>query len=176
MRKLLLILGLSTALAAPAHAGVDLWIGYGLGLHGDRNVQLNQRNSHLMGGFSWYREQRGPTIRIIRGSLERTDVPVHGDNDLDYYAVDWLSGQRNLPVQIGFGLGYYQQAGPVRSPGGGIDRKFESVWAPHFAVARHWRPRGRWSTWAELEIHDVPLTPSIVIVTADVGLTWHIHR
>lgn len=176
MKRAFLVLVFALTSALPVHAGVDLWLGYGMGAYGERNLRLDQSNSHFMGGFSWSWAENGASLRIFRGSLERTDIPVHGDNDLDYYALDWLSGQRQLPVSIGFGLGRYQQAQAVRAPGGVQLRRFDRVWGPHFTIMRSWRMKSRWSSWAELDIHDVPLTPSIVVLTADLGLTWHIGR
>lgn len=178
MRRLILVLALFLALAPPASAATDLWLGYGAGLLSESGLHFGQGNSHLLGGFAWSRRSGGPAIRIFRGSLERTDIPVHGDNDLDYYAADMISrqGWLHLPFAIGIGIGHYQQAHAVQAAAGGVERRFERVWGPHVAFNHHWSLTPRWSTWAELDVHEVPLTPSVVVVTADLGLTWHITR
>jgi len=176
--SILFALLLSAFATAPAFAGVSLWAGYGLGSLSQNSLQFDTTNSHLMGGLSWYKDPGGTAIRVIRGSFERTDIPVHGDNDLDYYAIDVTAPQstRSFPFSIGFGIGRYKQAQAVRISESDFIRRYETGWGLHLALLRQWAVRRRWSGWAELEVHDVSLTQSTLMVTADVGFGLRLTR
>lgn len=180
MRRLTIYLGvLITALvAAPAFAGVSIWAGYGIGALSENSFQFDETNSHLMGGFSWSRELGGAAIRLIRGTMERTDIPVHGDNDLDYYAVDVTAPQstKAFPFSVGFGIGRYKQAQAVPVSGSAFVRRYETAWGLHLALLRQWPLGRRGSLWAEFDAHDVALTRTTVMVTANVGLGWRFSR
>ena len=180
MRRYSILFGLLlfTFATGPATAGVSLFAGYGLGGLSQNSLRFDETNSHLMGGLSWYREPGGAAIRLIRGTFERTDIPVHGDNDLDYYAFDVAAPQstRSFPFSVGIGIGRYKQAQAIPISESAFIRRYETAWGLHLALFRQWAVRHRWSGWAELEVHDVAFTRSTVMVTADVGFSLRLTR
>jgi hypothetical protein len=166
-----MILGL--LVAAPATAShLSLYLGGGLGFFATGGPGISDSNSHKLGGVGFHLWSDRLELRIMRGSLERTDLPIDGDNDADYQYVDLLLGRRltGLPVDLGLGYGQYRQHLPEGYPDRIGPRVEFTEYGPHLAVKRDFKLWHALIGWTELDVNYAPFRREEVFVTGDVGL------
>lgn len=171
--RAVLLLGLFSALLAPPAGAqhLSLWAGYGLGsfLSGGEG----RPNSNRLGGFSFTFPGDRVEVRLMRGSFERTDLPIPMDNDADYHLGDLLATRAwtGLPFDVGAGIGRYKQALPEGFPDRIGERRFFRVWGPNLTIARQQPIVRHLLAWGELDAHYAPFRRRETFLTADFGLT-----
>lgn len=165
------LLGLLVATPSSA-AHLSLYFGGGLGFFASGGPGIGDSNSHKFGGAGVDFWGDRLELRFMRGSLERSDLPIHGDNDADYQYVDLLLTRRltGLPVDLGLGYGHYRQHLPEGYPDRIGPRMEFSENGPHLAVKRDLKLWHALFGWTELDVHYAPFRREEVFVTGDLGL------
>lgn len=170
-----LLAPLSAAFGAERAAEhISLWGGGGVGamLVGEGAVFVN---GHKMGMLSATLPGQKFRVRLMKGSLERTQgiQSGTGDNDVDYRGFDLVvtEAATHLPVAFAIGAARYEEAFhrgyPDQDFGGSA---FVHRWGPHVSVLRSWE-FGRFAqTWAELDLHYIPYDTRQVVLFLDVGV------
>jgi len=167
------LLALLLAPAAQAQVHVLFFYGYGAGFFLTGGPGPGGTNSHQFGGAGLSLFDDRVRLRVLRGSLERTDLPTHGDNDLDYRGGDVvLTGKStHLPFDLGVGVSYFEQAFPAGYPQHtGGPQSFVHRWGPHVAVSREHELIRHLLGWGEVDVHYVPYNRRTSFVVADLGL------
>ena len=152
---------------------------YGAGFFLSGGPGVSGTNSHQLGGLGFSFLDDHWRLRALRGSLERTDIPTHGDrlthgdNDLDYIGGDVIltrAGSR-LPFDVGLGVARYEQAFPAGYPEHTEPQSFAHRWGPHVMVAREHELVQHLLGWGEVDLHYVAYSRKTSFVVADLGLT-----
>jgi hypothetical protein len=170
----LLISGSVNAEDQPEHELASFWLGGGVGagLTGDGAPFVN---GHKMGMLSYTPPGDHFRLRLLKGSMERTQgiQSGTGDNDIDYQGFDVVITQRatGLPVAFALGAAEYEEAFHVGYPSQDLGgSEFVHRWGPHASVLRGW-PLGRFvDLWTEADLHYLPYQHSQVITFLDIGV------
>lgn len=168
----LLLAGLALALLLPQRASaaqhVEVWYSYGIGGFLSGNQGDSRPNSDQAGGLSVSFAGDRFRLRYMHGSLERTGLPTHGDNDADYRGGDIVFTRRltGLPVDLGAGMLYHEQA--YLLPGG---QRFVHHWGPDLVVFReHSLWRNHLLARAEMDLIYAPYSRKELFAVGDLGL------
>jgi hypothetical protein len=170
---LAVLLALVLAPAVQAQVHVLFFYGYGAGFFLEGGPGPSGTNSHQFGGLAVSFLDDHFRLRAFRGSLERTDLPTHGDNDLDYRGGDViLTGKAShLPFDLGIGASYFEQAFPAGYPKSTTGpQSFVHRWGPHLSVSREHEIVRHLLGWGEVDVHYVPYDRKTAILVADLGL------
>jgi hypothetical protein len=171
-RRSALFIGLFLALLLPQRASAaqhfELWYGYGIGGYLSGGEGTSHPNSDKAGGLSVSLAGDRLRLRYLHGSLERSGLPTHGDNDADYRGGDVVLTRRltGLPVDLGAGMLYHEQAFVL--PGG---QRFVHRWGPDLVVFReHNLWRNHLLAHAEMDLIYVPYERKELFAVADLGV------
>jgi hypothetical protein len=158
--------------ARPEH--VSLWGGGGIGavLSGDGAPFVN---GHKMGMLSVSLPGDRFRIRLLKGSMERTQGIEEGtgDNDIDYQGVDFVVTQSATDLPFAFAVGAarfeeaYHKGYPDEDLGGS---EFIHKWGPHVSALRSYRWSRYLEGWVELDLHYAPYDSPQTIVMLNIGV------
>jgi len=163
-----LLLALLVPQRASAAQHVEVWYDYGLGYFLSGGEGTRHPNSERAGGLAVSLAGDRFRLRYLHGSLERSGLPTHGDNDADYRGGDFVLTRRltGLPVDLGAGMLYHEQA--FVFPGG---QRFVHHWGPDLVVFReHNLWRNHLVARAEMDLIYAPYSRRETFAVADVGL------
>ena len=160
---------------AAEHAGI--WAGYGIGLFLQGGPGLRHIDTQREGGLSVSFAGDRLRFRAMAGSIERTDLPIPGDNDADYQEFDLVLTRQmtHWPIDVAAGPTRFDQNFPQGYPGQIGKPIRELRWGEHLSLIRDWRWSRRLAIWSELSVQHVafPETREI-FATFDVGLRLRI--
>ena len=165
------LVGLLLALLLPqpssAAQHVEVWYSYGLGAFVSGNEGTSHPNSDQAGGLSVSLAGDRLRLRYLHGSLERSGLPTHGDNDADYRGGDIVLTRRltGLPVDLGAGFLYHEQA--FRDA---TDQHFVHRWGPDLVVFREHELIWHLVARAEMDLIFAPYPRQQTFVVGDLGL------
>jgi hypothetical protein len=156
---------------------VSLWGGGGIGavLTGDGAPFVN---GHKMGALSFSLPGDRLRIRLMKGSMERTQgiEGGTGDNDIDYRGADFVVTQSATELPFAFAIGAvqfeeaYHKGYPDEDLGGS---EFIHKWGPHASAMRSWHWGRYFEGWAELDLHYAPYNSPQTLVFLDIGVGMH---
>jgi len=173
----LVLAGFAAAAPAAASEHVGFWFGYGVGFFAEGGPGASDADSHKFGGLSYTLPGESFRVCWMRGSLERTDLPIPGDNDADYHLFDLILTRRltHLPFDVAFGPARCEQHFPAGYPHAIGERILEKRWGEHLSVVRDFELGHRLALWTELGLVHVSFPEAReTIATLDVGLRLHI--
>jgi hypothetical protein len=163
------------AAASPCCAAehVGIWAGYGVGLFlqggpGLRHIE-SQREAGLSVSFAGDRLR----FRAMAGSVERTDLPIPGDNDADYQEFDLVLTRQltHWPIDVAAGPTRFDQNFPQGYPERVGERIRELRWGEHLSLIRDWSRSRRLAIWSELSFQHVAFPEAReTFATLDIGL------
>lgn len=153
---------------------VSLWVGGGIGavLTGEAAPFVN---GHKMGMLSFSLPGDRFRIRLLKGSMERTQgvEAGTGDNDIDYKGADFVVTQSATELPFAFAVGAarfeegYHNGYPDEDLGGS---EFIHKWGPHVSAMRSWQWGRFFEGWAELDLHYAPYDSPQTIVFLNIGV------
>jgi len=179
MRQLagvLVLAGLAFVATQARAEHVSLWGGGGVGavLTGDG---APFSNGHKMGMLSFSLPGDRFRIRLMKGSMERTQgiEPGTGDNDIDYQGADFVVMQSSeRPFAFAVGAAQFEEAYHKGYPGEDLGgSEFIHKWGPHVSAMRSWQWGRYFEGWAELDLHYAPYDSPQTIVFLDIGVGLH---
>jgi hypothetical protein len=176
-----LALGLLLLAGAQVHADtvehISLWTGGGIGtvLTGEA---APFSNGHKMGMLSISLPGDRYRLRLMKGSLERTQgVPEGtGDNDIDYRGFDVVITRQvtDWPFSLAVGAAQYEEAYHLGYPNEDLGgSEFVHKWGPHVSVLRSWQFARFFEAWAEADLHYAPYDSPQTILMIDIGIGVH---
>jgi hypothetical protein len=170
-RRSVLLVAALLALLLPQRTSaaqhLELWYSYGVGSFLSGGEGTSHPNSDQTGGLAVSLAGDRLRLRYLHGSLERSDLATHGDNDADYRGGDIVFTRRltGLPVDLGAGFLYHEQAFVDAT-----DQHFVHRWGPDLVVFREHELIRHFVGRAEVDFIYAPYPRKETFVVADLGL------